>query len=1453
MTGAASVSIGIDGSSPALIASPALKGTIVLAQCRSWLLAEEESRCRQMLNRINGDKHALKTSLMRQSENMQAQISTLTQSLIGMRNREEQLRKDLDASSTLYLRLYRDKSVSRGDDRMLREKQNSNLLWTELEPLIHQRNEADMKLARLEQCNGLIIQNLYQTHVLLQTQQAQTATAQSNASAAVAGVTSEPPKGAALDRGTAGMSGDEAQVQAAPLIDPRLVEEVARLTLLRNSEINLQKKLSKFLGLREQVQSYLLKIAGYQKKVAHSAANARQAAVAAAARKSNASAPSSGRASPNFGTSSDSPIRSASSNALPIITGGSGGSRKRSGSGSGTVFRPSPDTTIEFPDTGAAGLPASASYATSASAGRPAAPAMASSRAMMNAPRPNPNHHGAHHRSASLAHMPTSSSFGAPFHDQQHVPSTSTAAAAAAASFAHERERIEKSQLAQLVFDQRNRKVLSRVCENFQRSGLPSARRWKRSPVLIQNAFLGVELLTWVLNIGLAAHRSDALILLELLLRAGLVDMIQGEGEKHQQQQLQKGNEDETGSTSMNPSDFGDLKLQFALYRLRGDANDLSQTQLSKSGWLHKVSRWRMQRRYFAWDADEHRLSLFESNKDERPKYIYHLGACTVIQAVDDATSINTPRSSGNFTLSSSPATTIPSALNDSKFYFQLHLHPPQHDENMLMLCAPSQTERSEWLKVLWLSGCDYPAQSAATVGALMGPSAAAGLIDGGGKLLAPGSRPVPVRPAVPSGGSDESGSEGDDEEDDIVYEDSAPPPTAATDTFALGEEPNFPDPTRPSLARSASVPVIGGGPPLLRRPVSLADKKHESDLMGVFALRRAKAKFALQAAWNRVQEQRQMNQTARTNMRQKKQHRSHSSADGSDSTLAQQLSTTSVSENDECVHVPACDGLELNWRELFVPGYDSGEEEPHVSTHTNPAAVTASQTPASVSPTPRTIPIASSVVENSVTPDSVPLSSSAESDDDNTFKAEASGSASDDELGQQSDYNSENELDEAGEIDEEGENSSSTDSNDPEQQRMRLRKQRFQAVTASLNAALELPDTLRAESSASAVNNNVGQLRAGVLAAQAAAAEASSNASNSNSTGTGPTSSSLPPLTAFVVAFVNQYRDLYLSALALDLAGGVTQTQGTGHRLRGGSSSLSQQQSSSNSAGVGAAWPALVQRSSVLPHGITSPIPNGGESSANSTPVPSSEICASVPSFPDPASVTLPPTREIADSSVPDQVITAINSTAIDADVPPVKGAADLQCPPPAPDSSDAPVAVPLYPFPRHASAVLSAAKEDAHLLQTQLGQLIADVLSGCEAALKKQAEKEARASEVALQGSGAATADKRSTARAVANRAAPVLRRIERDISLLQRLCTQLLCHRVLSLLYDSLFPLYCCVSARKNAALQLQLYRHRHLTFRQMGLAEELIFASGTNDSHHTKASHDTSYDHASQFNY
>jgi len=175
----------------------------------------------------------------------------------------------------------------------------------------------------------------------------------------------------------------------------------------------------------------------------------------------------------------------------------------------------------------------------------------------------------------------------------------------------------------------------------------------------------------------------------------------------------------------------------------------------------------------------------------------------------------------------------------------------------------------------------------------------------------------------------------------------------------------------------------------------------------------------------------------------------------------------------------------------------------------------------------------------------------------------------------------------------------------------------------------------------------------------------------------------------------------------------------------------------------------------------------------------------------------------------------------------------------------SDSPPAPPsLYPFPRHARAVLAAAKEDIRVLLQHLEEVVGDALRVCEEALKREAEREARRAEQAL--AVANGSSKRSVVRAAARRAAPALRHIERDFALLSRACTQLLNHRVVQLVYSVLFPLYSCVCARKTAALQAQLHAHRHLTFRQMGLAEELIAV--TRGSGSSNGETDISYQHA-----
>ena len=1596
----------LQGSS-SWIASPALKGTIVLAQCRSWLLSEEEARCRQLLNHINTDKHHIKTQLQQQSEDMQNETNKVKAELAALRAKEEKLRRDLDESSTTYLRLYRDPKVSRGNDAMLREKQRSNELWNDLESLIHERNAANTRLQKLEASNMLIIQNLYQTQVLLATQvekERQRMGADDSEEEARAKQRQHRLSRSASILSTANSNGTGATVDDPPTspsviqpvspVDAKIADEVSRLTSLRNSEINLQKKLSKFLGLREQVQSYLLKIAGFQKKLA---AQQMQQAQARAIRQmmKTSSAPSSGRQSPSSSTP-PSPGRARPSsilkqsfgsgaNSQPITIGAQGATHQRRDSGSGvhSVFRPSPDTpeqgsavppaassSVSPPSSSSASpsphahmssaphqllVPRPGSAASSTASASPAAvparsvsptastsPSAASSpsrgvAASSSRAHPSSSSSGAsslsgsspapslllssHGRSASQTLQSLQSSSSTLIAPPSTSPSSATSSAASSA-FNSERDRIEKSQLAHLVFDQRNRKVLQRICEAFHRSGLPSARKWKAGRkaaattaassfsgslggIVIQNAFLGVELITWILNIGLSSQRADALILLELLLRAGLIDMIQESSESTEENVSASGGG--LASLRINAhSQFGDMKLQFALYRLRGDSSDAG--KLSKSGWLFKVSRWRVHRRYFAWDVDVHRLALFHSNKDENPARVYYLGASTVISAVEDATAAQQAAAAAAQAAAAAAgrdgsAPAVPSLVRGasagsnsgpagmippdslSKFYFQLHLHPPQNDESSLLLYASSARERAEWLKVLWLSGCEYPTL-ASTVHANQGFVTNKPGQPGAG--VAPGSRPNPIHPSVLLGAQQPLGahnhahagaataaihqsilghapsssahsaldSETDEEaeEEDTYYEDEQDdqsarqqadvdemrhqrPRYAADDasggapmlraTFTRGSSVSSAPtvaPVRSGSLASASFSSFstlpsgsgGSGAPVLRRRASLADKKNESDLMGVFALRRAKAKFALQAAWTKMLDTRRKNLDKRSKLRAEQRRiaaeeraaaiakaaqpqflGSPSSAAATNGTTASTGAAASLPSNGadatSLSPLPSADGLDLGWCEMFIPGYDSADDEADsaatVSGASHTPTTAAGERRNSRSSSPSRGSGGSGSKPGSL--DVVVVDSEDEDGDDN-FE-------DDDDLGQdgdQSDYNSEDENGDLSVITADGGNAhpdatATNASEDPEQTRARLRKQRFQLLSNSLTSLLQLP------------------------AAPVAAAPASSSSADASAP-----SSATHPLTAFVSTYVRQFVELYTGALELNLANPLIAPGAANGAVR------------NPWIGTNSAWPPA-QRASGTSNGAF--LPQHAQFGTTTD--------ASVPRAREKLDATGSP--ELAPSNPeqqkqPSWSPSPIAETNEAAPTDPANSAADDELPPSPPV---------LYPYSRHARAVLAAAKEDVRQLLYQLNQVVADALAVCETALRKEAERERKAQAAADKKAGVAVSK-----RASSRRTDPAIRRIERDLSLLSRLCSGLLSHQVFTLVHSALFSLYAVVHARRNFALQAQIFNHRSLTFKQMGLADELIFSAAADSPNDAQGmeneGHAISYQHASQ---
>ena len=637
----------------------------------------------------------------------------MKQQLAALRAREDQLRKDLDTSSTVYLKLFRDPSISRANDDMLREKQRSNELWNELEALIHDRNEITHAYTRLESTNLCIIQNLYQTQVLLQTQQEK----QRQHGLYGMDMTEEDAQQQEDEQGKAGGKGrntgaaailgsalpvanDSTSSSGPPLeeispLDAGVLAEVTKLNQLRSGEIALQKKLSKFLGLREQVQTYLIKIAGFQKKLMHQQAQQQQqqqqgaldshrrnGSGQASPRKSHSSSASSLQSHSLLKKSSSKdnvPSAAVSSQPIPITATATSPSalqqRRGSGSGVNSVFSPftpeSPGGIGSVPVLNGAGGGGSGG-ATAAGSVEGSSSSSASSSSSSTPSTSQPPHQLLVKPQAARSVSPSPAA-GAPAAAppaqnllkssraaSASTPTTSVAPSPSASPapqqistahkqrpqqhphpYAHlspaalaERQSIEASQLANLIFDARNRKVLQRICEQFQRSGLLSSRRYKKnSHLIIHQAFLGVELLTWVLNIGISSNRMDALILLELLLRAGLIDMIQdtdaasGVGGNKKKSSAQSslspsnkiaipGSDPSPSSTTVSSGSaptrisgtlrisdrtlFGDMKLQFALYRLRGDSSEL--TKLSKSGWLHRVSRWRVARKYFIWD-----------------------------------------------------------------------------------------------------------------------------------------------------------------------------------------------------------------------------------------------------------------------------------------------------------------------------------------------------------------------------------------------------------------------------------------------------------------------------------------------------------------------------------------------------------------------------------------------------------------------------------------------------------------------------------------------------------------------------------------------------------------------------------------------------------------------------------------------------------------------------------
>ena len=1019
---------------------------------------------------------------------------------------------------------------------------------------------------------------------------------------------------------------------------------------------------------------------------------------------------------------------------------------------------------------------------------------------------------------------------------------------------------MEQSQLANLVFDARNRKVLQRVCEHFQRSGLISSRRYKRSSLVIHNAFLGVELLTWVLNIGISNHRTDALILLELLLRAGLIDMIQEE-----KKSTRKSSHDSTtaspsattttvaspSSGSLRISDrsiFGDMKLQFALYRLRGDSSDVG--KLSKSGWLHRVSRWRVTRKYYTWDCEEHKLAQWNSNKDESPSKIYYLGlgtglgGTTIISALesqDTSASKNvTPRITA--TAAGAQTTLIDSTM--SKFYFQIQFAPPQNGESSILLYAPTARDRSEWLRILWLSGCEYPNLSRA--GSATSPNGVSGGSgDKKSSEVAPGSRPSPIHPSVlapghvlssPIDAGQESDSEDEDEDEydeEVMHEDL---PLSVSENIEELTSASPPSASH-SLTRSSPFPH-----PHHRRRLSFSERKHESDLMGIFSLKRAKMKFAIQAAMAKVVDFRRKNLERRAQVETEKAKQETEAATKTKTTAVaasegdqqerveidpmklanmparSQLLTnstfaaTSFASSPSTVPLPSADGLDLNWMEFFVLDESEYDEVGGSGSGSGDGDVGGAGE-ASIADEQQNATTSSSDTKNEETSSS-PVTvayDNTEDGDSEDADADAGDDESESENDSDDDYDSTDEMDDLegdafdtdlgpilhpSELDTKTLNEPTA--SDLESMRFFLRRQRFQALSLSIS-----------------------QLMTPVAGMIAAPSSSPSSAANGLSTAHGNTpivGTNHHPLTMLVYQFVRQFHDLY--SVALEFDGGNRP-----HHTPSSVSSTTSSVTSSSSAYPPLSWPLA--------------------SRMNDTVAVSNMAT-------DGSTARRPRERmEVAQGAAYSDVATHATLTT-----PSTVGSAFSPSPSPSISSSPSSAAfLPLYPYPRHARAVLQAAKDDVRAFLSSVTTLLLDALRTCESELRRQSEMEWKRHHAASSSSASTTSTR---SRRDKLKKDPNLRRIEREFLLLTRLVTQCVTHHIFQLIHRTLFPLYEATLLRKTSHLLSVIEQNRALTFKEMGLSEELISIGTIEDEknhQHTEKEDQNggtviSYQHASQ---
>ena len=249
----------------------------------------------------------------------------------------------------------------------------------------------------------------------------------------------------------------------------------------------------------------------------------------------------------------------------------------------------------------------------------------------------------------------------------------------AAAADADAGERLDAEQLTALVYEHRNRKILHRVLETIESSGLLTSRRVGKD--VHGQAIVGAELVLWFVKSNLLPSAVDAVELIDLLCRAGLLVAVGGAA----------------AGAPASAGSFASGGLREATFVLAARAPGCGWDDLTKSGWMEKVGRYRSYGRYFVWDTDLRRLAYYESSKDAQPMRVYWVDHTTSVHALDGRHQAQLHHSSAASTPSEGRGG------GGGKAHFEVVFKAQQHGESSLLLAVRSDDERREWMRVLAL------------------------------------------------------------------------------------------------------------------------------------------------------------------------------------------------------------------------------------------------------------------------------------------------------------------------------------------------------------------------------------------------------------------------------------------------------------------------------------------------------------------------------------------------------------------------------------------------------------------------------------------------------------------------------------------------------------------------------------------------------------------------------